>query len=161
VPAFTAYLDPDAEGARVRASSGVSNWKGPGLQVLWFGELRSAGKLDCSLSLRLPTNIISRLRLTVAGQSREGTATGAENGSITVGFGSFGIDTAGCQRFTLSSLNEPGQSNGDLEALILDGPAAENAHFNLKPRRNAASVHLFYPLPKDIQAEAFYCEMTA
>jgi hypothetical protein len=61
----------------------------------------------------------------------------------------------------IASLNGPGQPNGDLEAPILDGPAAQNAHFNLKPRRNAASVHLLYIVPKDIQIEAFYCEMTA
>jgi Domain of unknown function (DUF5077)/Domain of unknown function (DUF3472) len=79
---------------------------------------------------------------------------------VTVGFGSFDIETPGYQRFTLASLNETGQANGDLEALLLEGPAVENAHFNLKPRRNAASVHLFYPVPKDIPVEAFYCEMT-
>jgi hypothetical protein len=160
VPAFTAYLDPDPEGARVRESSGISRWTGPSIQVLWFGELKTRGKLDCSLSLRLPTNSASKLRLTVAGESHEATAKGNENGSVIASFGTFDISTAGYQRFTLSSLNGPGQPNGDLEALILDGPAAENAHFNLEPRRNAASVHLFYPLSKDLHVEAFYCEVT-
>jgi len=47
-----------------------------------------------------------------------------------------------------------------LDALILDGPAVQDAHFNLKPRRNAASVHLFYPVPKGTNVAAFYCEMT-
>jgi hypothetical protein len=153
VPAFTAYLDPDAEGASVKAQSGISNWIGPTLRVLWFGQLTTNGVLDCSLVLRLPTNATSSLRLTVAGQSREITAKGGGTEPITVRFGSFDIPSPGYQRFTLTSLNGAGQSNGDLEALILDGRAAENAHFNLKPRRNAASVHLFYPVPKDTQVE--------
>ena len=160
VPAFTAYLDPDPDGARVE-SSGISGWNGSALKVLWFGEIRTAGKLDAALVLRLRTNITSRLRLTIAGQSQETTAQSEGNGPVTVRFGSFDIGAPGYQQFALASLNEAGQPNGDLEALILDGPAVENAHFNLKARRNAASVHLVYPVAKTVQVEAFYCEMTA
>ena len=59
---------------------------------------------------------------------------------------------------TLASLDE--SPNCDVLSLQLDGDAAKEAHFNLKPRRNAASVHLFYPLPKDVEVSVFYCEMT-
>ena len=44
---------------------------------------------------------------------------------------------------------------------MLDGPATADAHFNTDPRRNAASVHLFYPTPKDAAVEWFYNEVTA
>jgi hypothetical protein len=44
--------------------------------------------------------------------------------------------------------------------LAANGPATQDAHFNLKSRRNAASVHLFYPVDKDKKIEAFYCEVT-
>ncbi|MFO1501705.1 MAG: hypothetical protein U1G07_25565 [Verrucomicrobiota bacterium] len=104
VPAFTACFDPDPDGARVRVP-----WhfelEGPIDQVLWFGELKAAGKLDCALSLRLAADVASRLQLTVAGQSHEAVAKGDSNGSVTVRFGSFDIPSAGYQRFTLSSLN--------------------------------------------------------
>ena len=160
VPAFTAYLEPEADGARVRSPAGVSNWRGPALQVLWFGELKAVGKLDCSVTVRLPTNATSRLQLTVAGHSHEATVQGAGTELVTASFQSFDIARPGYQPFTLRSLNSAGQPNGDVEALLLDGPAAEKAHFNLKPRRNAASVHLFYPVSKETQVEAFYCEMT-
>jgi hypothetical protein len=79
---------------------------------------------------------------------------------VTADFGSFDIVTAGSQRFTLESLNPQGQPFGELDALVLDGPAVQEAHFNLQPRRNAASVHLVYPVDKDVKVEAFYCEMT-
>ncbi len=75
-------------------------------------------------------------------------------------FGTFNITKPGYQRFTLESLNPAGQNAGDLDALVLDGPALQDAHFNLKSRRNAASVHLAYPVPKDTKVEAFYCEVT-
>ena len=105
--------------------------------------------------------MVSRLRLTVAGQSHEADVTGAGDGEVvTAEFGSFDIGQVGYCRFELESLNQAGSACGDLDALLLDGPAAQGAHFNLKPRRNAASVHLMDPIPKAIHVNAFYCEMT-
>lgn len=160
VPAFTAYLDPDVDGARVSSRSGITGWKDPGLKVLWFGEIKTAGKLDCAVTLRLAEGASSKLRLTVAGQSHEATAKGAGTNLVSLSFGAFDIPKPGYQRFTLESLNERGQPFGELDALVLDGPAVPGAHFNLKPRRNAASVHLFYPVPKGTNVAAFYCDMT-
>jgi hypothetical protein len=160
IPAFTAYLDPDVRGARVSRRSGITGWNDPDLKVLWFGEIKVPGKLDCSVALRLPTDATSKLRLTIAGQSHQALVKGAGPDLVTADFGSFDITGAGYQRFTLESLNLKGQLSGDLDALLLDGPAAQDAHFNLRPRRNAASVHLFYPVDKDTKVEAFYCEMT-
>ena len=160
VPGFTAYLDPDGRGARVSQRSGVTTWTDPATKVLWFGEIRTPGKLDCSIVLRLPTDAASKLRLSIAGQSHEATAKGAGADPVTADFGSFDIAQAGYQRFTLESLNAQGQPAGDIEALVLNDPATQDAHFNLKSRRNAASVHLTYPVDKDTKVEAFYCEMT-
>jgi hypothetical protein len=160
VPAFTAYLDPRPEGARISARSGITGWVDPALKVLWFGELKTPGQLECAVALRLAEGVASKLRLSVAGQTREITAQGAGTNLITVGFGVFDIKEAGYQRFTLESLNEAGKPCGDLDALILDGAAAKEAQFNLKTRRNAASVHLRYPVPNETKVEAFYCEMT-
>jgi len=160
VPAYTAYLDPDVRGARVSQRSGVTRWTDPALKVLWFGRIKTPGAIDCSVTLRLPEGAQSRLRLTVAGQSRQVTVTGAGEDLVTAPFGTFEIAEPGYQRFTLESLNPTGQPFGDLDALLLDGPAIEGAHFNLKPRRNAASVHLKYPVDRETKVAAFYCEMT-
>jgi hypothetical protein len=160
VPAFTAYLDPNPEGARISSRSGISGWKDPSLKVLWFGEIKTPGELKCSLVLRLSKDAVSKLRLTVAGQSKEVSVTGKESEAVTASFGSFTIKEDGYQRFALESLNAAGKPFGDLETLVLDGAATKDAHFNLKARRNAASVHLSYPVPRETKVEAFYCEMT-
>ncbi len=160
VPAFTAYLDPIPGGASVSETSGIRGWTDPKTRALWFGEIKTPGKLDCSLELRLPADATSKLRLTVAGQSHEATAVGASTNSVMVDFGSFALKEAGYQKFALESLNPIGQSAGDIDALVLDGPATAGAHFNLLSRRNAASVHLLYPAPKEIKVAAFYCEVT-
>lgn len=160
VPGATAYLDPDPNGAHV-SGAGVTHWHGSAINVSWFGEVKSPGKVQCDVALRLRAGAVSKLRLTVAGQSRETTVLGKGSDPVKAAFGQFEIPSGGYQRFTLESLNAAGESNGDIEALLLDGPAAKDAHFNLHPRRNAASVHLFYPAPKDVKVEQFYCEVTA
>jgi len=160
VPGFTAYLEPNVDGAHVSSRSGITGWKDPATKVLWFGRIQTNGELKASVALRLPAGAKTKLRLTVAGQSREALVEGAGTNLVTADFGAFGIQQAGYQRFALESLNQAGQPFGDIDALILDGPAVKDAHFNLKPRRNAASVHLAYPVPKDVKVEAFYCEMT-
>jgi hypothetical protein len=161
VPAFTAYLDPDPGGARISPRSGISGWTNPALKVLWFGEIKTPGELDCALELRLPVGAETKLRLTVAGKSREATAKGAGDDPVTVDFGSFGIATPGYLKFALELLNPSGQDAGNIEALVLRGPAVADAHFNLDSRRNAASVHLAYPTSEYTNIDAFYCEVTA
>jgi hypothetical protein len=160
VPAFTAYFDPDVRGAHISTSSGISSWNDPKLKVLWFGWIKIPDTLDRRVALRLPTDVTSKLRLTIAGQSHEALVKGAGPDLLTADFGSFDIAKAGYQRFILESLNPQGQPFGDLDALLLSGSAVEDAHFNLQPRRNAASVHLIYPVDKDTQVDAFYCEVT-
>jgi hypothetical protein len=160
VPACTAYLEPNVEGASVSSSSGIVGWKDPALKILWFGKFNTPGRLEAAVVLRLPPGAVSKLRLTVAGVSHKAKVTGAGTNAISVTFGSFDIKKAGYVRFTLASLNKRGEPFGDLEALVLDGPATGEAHFNLEPRRNAASVHLVYPVAQDLKVQAFYCEMT-
>jgi len=160
VPASTAYLAPNPDGARVSAKRGITGWEDPKVKILWFGEFKTTGKLTAAVVIRSPKDGVSRLRLSAGEKAREATAIGTGQ-SQTVDFGAFMIAAAGYQRFTLEALNAPGTTLGDVEALLLDGPAAEGAHFNLEPRRNAASVHLAYPTPADARIEWFYSEVTA
>ena len=56
-------------GIQIGSRRALASWKAdPALKVLWFGEIKSPGKLECALSLRLPANTVSKLRLTVGGQ---------------------------------------------------------------------------------------------
>jgi len=160
VPAFTAYLEPEPDDANVSAHDGISGWTNPALKVRWFGDIKVPGTLACQLELILPAGQETRLQLTVAGQSREATARGTGSDPVTLDFGSFAIPAAGYQSFTLASLNPTGRDAGQLQALLLDGPAVTGAHFNLDPRRNAASVHLIYPVNGLANIDAFYCEVT-
>jgi len=162
VPAFTAYTLPDAEGVHISERDGVTSWSDPATTVNWYGEFKQPGELAVKVVLRLPKDAASKLKLTVAGQSCEVVVKGGgDNRPVTADFGTFNIAKAGYQRFALESLNAQSQPFGDLDALLLDGPAITDTHFNLKERRNAASVHLAYPVARGINVAAFYCEVTA
>lgn len=154
VPASTAYLDPNPNGAKV-SKTGISDWKDPNITVSWFGEIKKPGKLTASVSITLPKDTRASFKLQVDKQSKEANVTGTGE-AATISFGEFNVAQARYTRFTLSSR----QPSGSIDALVLDGPAIEDAHFNLDPRRNAASVHLNYPVPKDTEVAAFYNEVT-
>ncbi|MGI9239373.1 MAG: DUF3472 domain-containing protein [Verrucomicrobiales bacterium] len=156
VSASTAYLDPDVNGARVSAERGISRWKDPALAVKWFGELKHPGELDAKIEFVLAEGEELDLKLTVAGQSRRVTARGAGDQVATADFGTYKIAGPGYQSFVLESTAPA----GEIRALVLGGAAVKDAHFNLKPRRNAASVHLSYPVERGTEVSAFYCEMT-
>ena len=161
VPAFTAYLSPDPEAAEVSEERGITGWKDKYQYVVWYGYIKTPGKLALSLQARSPVKAVSRLRLTVAGQSTENTIIGAGSDiPLTFRFGEVNIHSPGYYAFILQGLSKDGKTFGDLEALLLNGPAVEGAHFNMKERRNAASVHLGYPFPAETKATWFYNEVT-
>ncbi len=159
VPAFTAYSEPDAEAIEFSQPNGVTGWKDGKQQVVWYGEIKNTGRLDLALSIHAPQPATSTLRLSVNGMTT-GTVLYKNTTEASVSFGSITIAKPGYYRFALEGMKKDGATFADIDALILSGPAAENAHFNLKERRNASSVHLGYPLPKDAKVVAFFNEVT-
>ncbi len=155
VPAFTAYSEPEPEAVEFSEANGITGWKSAKDRIVWYGELKTVGNLEIALMLHLPPDISSRMKLTVAKKSFFAVAKGtAGTEPITVSFGTVPISQPGYYAFTLTGLSKTGATFGDLQNLLLSGPAAQNAHFNLKERRNAASVHLSYPTDKVAVREA-------
>jgi len=159
IPAATAYVSPNADGARVN-EQGVQRWVGPDQQLLFFGEFAKPGQVRARLTVSLPPETTSRLQLSLGKQTLTATVQGAQE-PVTLDLGELSVDEAGYQKFVLASLNKEGVPNGRIEALELSGPALEQAHFNLDARRNAASVHLAYPVDRNAEVAWFYSEVTA
>lgn len=164
VPGATAYLIPDSGGARVSADRGISHWTDQETAVVWYGDIKQKGTLSAKLNLIVPGAEQVSLRLTVA---RRGAANGishtatasSETTTSSIDFGTFEITEPGYMSFTLTAATSLPRGT-QISNLVLDGPATKDAHFNLKPRRNAASVHLSYPIERGTEVSAFYCEMT-
>ncbi|MDB4544769.1 DUF3472 domain-containing protein, partial [Akkermansiaceae bacterium] len=155
IPASTAYLDPDSRAAQVRPE-GITHWKSLNNSINWYGKFTEVGKLDAKVELTLAKDDTLTLKLTVGNQTSESKVTGNGDTPSMADFGEFQITKPGFQQFSLTS-SKPGDT---IKSLILDGPASIDAHFNMKPRRNAASVHLSYPIERGTEISAFYCEMT-
>lgn len=161
VPAFTAYIEPDPNGLRVSEKDGVRNWNDARHRVVWHGLIKTVGKLEIALELRLPETKSAEYKLTVGEKQLSAKAEGVSEKSTSLSFGTVDITAPGYHRFALEGVAKDGKTFGELGALVLSGPAVEGAHFNLKPRRNAASVHLGYPVPKEVgDVEWFYNEVT-
>jgi len=158
VPAFTAYVEPDAEAVNVSEQSGVTEWKDVHQKIVWYGKL-SVGELHLSLVTTLPKAERATLRLTVGKQKQERAIEGGGE-EQSVDFGAFAITKTGYQRIELQGIKKSGSAFPNLKTLSMNGTATQNAHFSLVERRNAASVHLSYPIPKEAQVEWFYNEVT-
>jgi len=162
VPAFTAYMLPNSESARISEQKGVTQWNDPTQSVNWYGKFETSGELKLKSELCLADGTSSQFRMTVDEESHDASVTGSGiDKPVVVDFGVFTIATAGYKRIRLESLNEGRAPIADVKALLLNGAAIDKVHFNLKERRNAASVHLMYPVPDGADVEAFYCEVTA
>ncbi len=160
VPGFTGYSEPNAEALEISEQRGVTNWKDAKQKIVWYGEIKTAGRLELAVAIRLPQSASSTLRLTAAGKMMTASVKGSASEPVTASFGFVSIAEPGYYQFVLEGVKREGSTFGEVEALVLSGPAVLNAHFNLKERRNAASVHLGYPLPPDAKVVAFTTEVT-
>jgi hypothetical protein len=160
VPAFTAYTTPDPNRGVDRGDKGgiLKNWDSK-TTLSWYGRLAAKGDLE--LALKTVEKSDAKLTLTIADtQQKPAFSTKREGkaGEGTVSFGKVAVPAPGYYRFTL----EGSGKLPDLKALVLDGPAAEGAHFSMVERRNCASIHLGYEVPAEAKEEVewFYLEVT-
>ncbi|MDF1839445.1 MAG: DUF3472 domain-containing protein [Planctomycetota bacterium] len=152
IPAHTAYHDNSTK---------------KGEQVaLWFGRLQQPGEIRCSVEFDNPSDTAQWFELTVNGHVCR--AVNARGHDRILRFASLPIASEGYQRFELKRVgDEMSGMRPKVVSLRISGTAAKGAHFNMKPRKNAASVHLAYPLDQGNglgnmeEVEAFYCEVTA
>jgi hypothetical protein len=160
VPGFTAYSEPNPEALEIPESGPVKGWSDANTTLAWYGLVRTPGKLNISVRLHLSPGQQSRLRMAVDGHALSAGAVHGTDGAVTVSFGSVHIKSTGGHRFALSGLKKSGQEFGEIDSLMLDGPAIKDALFNLTPQRGAPSVHLNFPIPDGVQAKWFYNEVT-
>ena len=164
IPAATAYAIPVEESTEEDESrmftekEGLHNWTDPGRQVQFWFKARNTGTLN--LALRMKNDKAGR-RVIVSIAGKNFTAiVPASKAFQLVRIGSVQLTDTGFYAVTLHSASKQPGKIADIRSLELSGPAAANVHFNPKPRRNAASVHLLYPLPDSVKVSTFYNEIT-
>lgn len=164
VPAYTAYALPieqsteDDESNIFSAKDGLHNWTDTRQQIQFYFKLRNRGNLQLALLIKndKPGNVLSA---SIAGKSFIVKVPQSKEFKL-VNICAIAINDTGFYILTLSSSVKKSERIADIQSLELSGNAAKNIHFNAKPRRNAASVHLLYPLPDSVKALSFYNEIT-
>lgn len=160
VPAFTAYLLPDADAARVSQNRPVQPFVVRGSSVAWYGQFTVRGSMTAAVALQLPVGAHQSMRLAVGAQRHDVTVTGT-GAEVRVPFGEFTVADTGYLKIELTTADGVAMPAIGVTALLLEGAATTGAHFNTDPRRNAASVHLRYPVDSTLTVTGFYNEVTA
>ncbi len=158
IPAYTGYAVP-AENweSRMFSEKNGLHWVDTKQQISYSFYVRNAGTLSVSLKAK-NTVAGSMVKLRLNGKEKIFSIPAGKTYK-TVGALSVNIPDSGFYTITLIAAKKMGTLVADIEALQLSGTAAD-IHFNSKPRRNAASVHLKYPLPDSVKAVVFYNEIT-
>jgi hypothetical protein len=168
LPAFTAYVEPNPEGIEISEEHGASAWSDGTQQLVWYG-LLGAGTLQLGLKVKIENNTKTTLRWTIQRVNEPGRWQKIQQGTVVVGqsgevlLGTAMLKTRAYYRIALEGIARTGATFGEVESLLLSGEATQGAQFNLLERRNAASVHLGYPLSSvgsDARVVAFYNEIT-
>jgi len=164
IPAHSAYAWPteaqDENGNSIMfdKEAGIRNWTDRSKKVIFFFKARKTGLLYISLSLKSSTPG-NKLAASIAGKDFT-VKVPVSSLFMVVKLGTVMITDTGFYSLTISPLAANGKNIADIRSLQLSGPVATGVHFNPVDRRNAASVHLFYPLDDSVKVISFYNEIT-
>ena len=164
IPAFTGYAVPvessieEDESSLFNEKDGLHNWTDTRQQLRYFFNIKNRG--DLSLGFFAKNAVAgNKLKIELAGKSFLVTIPAGKT------FKKIAIGTVtnlhpGFYTITISAVKKTGKTIADIQSIELNGTATKDIHFNTKPRRNAASVHLLYSIPDTSKAVSFYNEVT-
>ena len=160
IPANTGYAIPaekDEENL-FQPGKGLQNWTDLKQEIQYFFYLRKAGSLTIDLNTK-NEQLGSIISVEIAGKVfKVNIPQGNEFQKKHVG--TVTLNDSGFYSIKMKGLKKGGAVIADIASIELNGSAAENMHFNKKGRRNAASVHLRYPISDTTKLVAFYNEIT-
>lgn len=158
IPAYTGYAVPaESDESDLFSVDKGLHWTDAKQVISYSFYIRKAGKLVIQLQAK---NAVagSQLVMSFNGKAKLLNIPAAKD-FTQVAAGIFEVKDSGFYTLRFKALKKAGKTVADIRSIELSGTAAD-IHFNPKPRRNAASVHLRYPLPDSVKAVAFYNEIT-
>ncbi len=160
IPGNTGYAVPAENDDQLLFSEkeGLHNWKNPKQVISYYFFARNKGILALSLQVK-NARPGSKVTLSIAGKNFP-VVIPASQSFVSLKVGEVLIPDTGYYQISLAGFAKEGNTIADIKSIGLSGPASVDCHFNTKSRRNAASVHLRYPLPDTVKAIAFYNELT-
>ena len=149
--------DEEEEDQFVKGDPTFYNWKQAVKQIHFFVKIRKPGQLN--VQLQFANKWALPIRVSV-GNTVLKALLPATSKFTTIKLGKVLIADTGFVQITLSVPKNTTKMQASIAGIILGGTAVENMHYNHKPRRNAASVHLKYPVADSIKTVSFYNEIT-
>ncbi|MBG9377683.1 DUF3472 domain-containing protein [Panacibacter sp. DH6] len=159
IPGFTGYATPaenDEATAMFVAPKGLVNWTNTRQHISYMGIMQQAG--EAALWLHVQSDSGAELIITAAGKKFLLTVPAGKLykrlyiGSITTA-------DSGALAVELTCNRKTGKTIAAIQSLEMKTAHSNQVFFNIKERRNAASVHLLYPLADTVKATAFYNEL--
>lgn len=161
IPGYTGYAVPseDVTDNIFSAENGLQNWKNTNQIISYYFHVKKTGTLLVQLNAKNDYSG-NLLNLSIASKSfRVYIPTSKSFKKIKVG--TVNIKDTGFYSIQLSCTKKGAKVTiASIQSLELSGNAAEGIHANTKPRTNAASVHLRYPLADTTKVLSFYNEIT-
>jgi len=149
--------DEEEEDQFVKGDSTFYNWKQAAKQIHFFVKIRKPGQLN--VQLQFTNKWAQPIRVSVGATVLKALLP-ATSKFTTIKLGKVLISDTGFVQITLSVPKNTAKMRTSIAGILLSGTAVENMHYNHKPRRNAASVHLKYPVADSIKTISFYNEIT-
>jgi len=149
--------DEEGEAQFVKGNPDYYKWKQAVKQIHFFVKVRKAGELR--VQLQFANKWALPIRVSV-GATMLKAVLPATNKFTTLTIGKALIADTGFVQITLSVPKNTARMQASIAGILLGGTAIENMHYNHKPRRNAASVHLKYPVADSVKTVSFYNEIT-
>jgi hypothetical protein len=159
IPGYTGYATPaeEREGELFTFSQKAALWKNPDQSLHYYFYLRRPGTLLVTLNIKNKA-AGSIIQVTLPGKKTQVSVPRSDK-YLPVKAGSTIIKDSGFYEIQLDDIRQGGFTVADIQSIELSGTATIGMHFNTKPRRNAASVHLRYPMPDSTKVAAFYSEL--
>ncbi len=164
IPAYTGYATPteneteESESSLFSEKEGLHNWTNTQQRLHYYFNLATTGPLTISLFVK---NNTAGSKLQVGINDKKFIVTiPSGNGFKKIIAGTVQVNAIGFNSISLTALHKAGKTIADIQSIELSGKASKALQFNAKPRRNAASVHLRYPISDTSRIVSFYNEIT-
>lgn len=149
--------DEEEEDQFVKGDPTFYNWKQAVKQIHFFVKIRKPGELR--IQLQFANKWALPVRVSVGATMLKALLPATTKFS-TIKLGKVLIADTGFVQITLSVPKNTTKMQASIAGILLGGTAVEHMHYNHKPRRNAASVHLKYPVADSVKTVSFYNEIT-
>jgi len=159
VPGYTGYAVPaedEEQKEMFTTANGLNNWTDIHQSIRYFGMIKRAGTVDVSMIVQSAAGAV--LQINAGGKNFIVTVPAMKTYKL-FHVGSMQVKDTGTFIISISCKKKNGNTIANIQSLQLNSNVAGQLFFNNKERRNAASVHLMYPLPDSLKAVSFYNEI--